>query len=108
MNFLLMLQKRFFRRFMDGRPGPWGALAAGVFGFRTLLRWSRRTEEIVYRGELEPGRSLVITHTGDTEVSLKKDRRHARKDRRRAERARRKADRVARRRGAGESGGDDS
>ncbi len=83
MSFLAIWQKKAFRAFMDGRPGPWGALAAGIFGFRTLRRWSRRTEQIVYRGELEPGGSLVITHTNDTVVSLKKDRKAAKKAARR-------------------------
>lgn len=95
MNFLLSLQKKWFRRFMDGRPGPWGALTVGMFGIRTLWRWSRRTEKVAYRSTLEPGESVLITHTRDTAVTVKKDRRKAKK-----------AARRSRRRPA--SGGDDS
>lgn len=109
MNVLLILQKKFFRRFMDGRPGPWGALAAGMFGFRTLWRWSRRSEEVVYRGALEPGESVVVTHTTDTVVSLKRDRRLAKKTDKKAEKeSAKKARRSERRSRASASGGDDS
>ena len=60
--FLSFLQRSAFKRFRDGRPGPWGALAASIFGFRMLLRWSKRTEEVVYRSVIEPGEGLTITH----------------------------------------------
>ncbi|MBS1847425.1 MAG: hypothetical protein JST73_04025 [Actinobacteria bacterium] len=83
MSFLLLLQKKFFRRFMDGRPGPWGAMAVGVFGLRTLWRWSRRESDVVYRTKLKPGESLTVTHSEDTELSLKRDRRAARRAERR-------------------------
>lgn len=93
MALLLALQKKFFRRFMDGRPGPWGAMAVGVFGVRTLWRWSRRSDDVVYRTVLEKGETVTIAHTSDTEVSLKKDRKAAKKAARKANtrRARRAA-----------------
>lgn len=72
MALLALLQKKFFRRFLDGRPGPWGVMAVGIFGLRTLWRWSRRTEDVSYRTVLKPGESLTISHTPDTEKSLKK------------------------------------
>lgn len=86
MNVLQTLQKKSFRQFMDGRPGPWGALTVGLFGVRTLWRWSRRTPEVVYRGTLEPGESIQITNTDDTEVSLKRDRKKAKKTAKKAAR----------------------
>lgn len=88
MAFLLLLQRRFFSRFMEGRPGPWGALAAGIFGFRMLLKWGRKSEDVAYRAVLKPGETLTIAHSTDTEVSVK---RNARRERRTAKKQRRKA-----------------
>ncbi len=79
--FLSFLQRSAFRRFRDGRRGPWGALAASIFGFRMLLRWSKRTEEVVYRGVVEPGEAITITHLTESvgERSAKKPGRRARR-----------------------------
>ena len=87
MSLLLSLQRKMFRRFMDGRPGPWGAMAVGIFGFRTLWRWARRNEEVVYRAELKPGETVTVAHTTDTEVSMRKARRADKRAARRARRA---------------------
>lgn len=86
MAVLLFLQRRFLRRFMEGRAGPWGALAAGVFGMRMLMRWGRRSEDVAYRAVLEPGETVTITHTTDTEVTMKRDRRRARREARKRRR----------------------
>lgn len=90
MTLLLLLQRRFLRRFLDGKPGPWGALAAGIFGFRTLWRWSRRSDDVAYRAVLKPGETVTIAHTTDTEVSVKRDQRKAKRADRKAKRAGRK------------------
>ncbi len=82
MGILLRLQKSSFRRFRDGHAGPWGALAVGLFGVRTLRRWSRRSEDVVYREKLEPGERLTITHRVDTKGSIERSER-SRKSRRR-------------------------
>jgi hypothetical protein len=92
MALLLLLQRRFFSRFMEGRPGPWGALAAGIFGFRMLLKWGRKSEDVTYRTVLKPGETLTIAHTPDTEVSAK-----------RVARTHKRAARKARRRSTGEA-----
>ncbi len=86
--FLSFLQRSAFKRFRDGRPGPWGALAASIFGFRMLLKWSKRTEEVVYRGVVAPGEGLTITHltesTSGRSSAAKKPGRRARRKARRA------------------------
>lgn len=87
MALLLMLQRRFFSRFMEGRAGPWGALAAGIFGLRMLVKWSRKSEDVTYRTVLKPGETMTIAHTADTEVSVKRD---ARKAKRAAKKTRRR------------------
>ncbi|HET8930540.1 MAG TPA: hypothetical protein VFN21_07785 [Acidimicrobiales bacterium] len=95
MALLLMLQRRFFSRFMEGRAGPWGALAAGVFGFRMLVKWGRRSEDVAYRAVLKPGETVTIAHTADTEVSLKRDALKVKRDGRKAKRAAKKVRRRA-------------
>lgn len=90
MSFLLVLQKKAFRRFMDGRPGPWGAMAVSVFGIRTMWRWSRRDGEVAYRTVLKPGESVVVEHTTDTAASRKRDRKRQRKVDAKAKRHRKK------------------
>lgn len=88
MALLLILQKKLFRRFMDGHPGPWGAMTVAVFGVRRLWKWNSRKEQIEYRTVLKPGETITVTNTTDTEASLKRDRRKARRATRRAKRGR--------------------
>jgi len=88
MALLLLLQRRFFSRFMEGRPGPWGALAAGIFGFRMLVKWGRKSEDVAYRAVLRPGETLTIAHSTDTEVSVKRSARRAKRDARKQRRRR--------------------
>ncbi len=69
---LQFLQRAAFRRFREGRPGPWGAVAVGVFGVRTLARWAKRNEEVVYREVLRPGEQVVVTHRTETRRALRR------------------------------------
>ena len=84
MALLLMLQKKFFRHFMDGRRGPWGVFAIGIFGLRTLRKWIVRREEIAFRTKLKPGETIQIENTMETPKSLKKERRASKRAARRA------------------------
>lgn len=69
---LPFLQRAAFRRFRSGSPGPWGAMAVGLFGFRTVLRWAKRNEDVVYREVLRPGEQVVVTHRTTTRRKLAK------------------------------------
>lgn len=57
---------------MDGRPGPWGVVAVGAFGVRMLVRFAKRSDDVVYRAELKPGESVMIEHDTVTVGQAKK------------------------------------
>ncbi len=70
MSLLSVLQRNAFRKFLGGGSGAWGAIAAGVFAARTLNRWAKRTEDVVYRETLQPGETVTITHRTDTRTEV--------------------------------------
>ena len=72
MSFISFLQRSAFRRFRNGSSGPWGAIAAGLFGFRMLLKWAKRNEEVVYREVIKPGQSVTVTHRPESRRALAK------------------------------------
>jgi hypothetical protein len=69
---LAFIQRAAFRRFRNGSPGPWGVVAVGLFGMRTLLRWAKRNEDVVYREVLRPGQEVVVSHRTTTRRKLAK------------------------------------
>lgn len=70
MSFLFFLQRSAFRRFREGSKGPWGAIAASLFGFRMLLKWAKRRDEVVYRGVIKPGQAITVTHLTESRRAL--------------------------------------
>lgn len=59
-----------------------GALAVGIFGFRTLMRWAARNEEVVYCEKLAPGEQVLVTHRTESHKAV------ARSERKRGRRRR--------------------
>lgn len=83
MSLLVFLQRSAFRRFRNGSTGPWGAVAAGLFGFRMLLKWAKRNEEVVYRGVIKPGQVITVTHRPESRRTLARaEKESTRRDRR--------------------------
>ena len=70
MAILTFLQRSAFRRFRNGSAGPWGAIAAGLFGFRMLVKWAKRNEEVVYREVIKPGQAITVTHRNESRRAL--------------------------------------
>ncbi len=69
---LIFFQRSAFRRFRSGDAGPWGAVAAGVFGVRMVTKWSARNVDVVYREVLKPGQQVNITHLEQTRADIAK------------------------------------
>lgn len=84
-TFLITIQRAAFRRFREGRPGPWGAIAASVFGMRILMRWTQRRDRILYREVIEPGETITVAHLTETVGGQPKPSRRARRRAARAE-----------------------
>ena len=55
-----------FDRGVKGESGALLGLWILMAGFRFLRKRAGRTNELVYRGELEPGQQLIITHQTET------------------------------------------
>lgn len=89
MTILSFLQRSAFRRFRNGTSGPWGAIAAGLFGLRMLVKWAKRNEEVVYREVIKPGQSVTVTHRPESRRVL------ARAEKGQARRGRRAGRRTA-------------
>jgi hypothetical protein len=70
MTILTFLQRSAFRRFRNGSSGPWGAIAAGLFGFRLLVKWAKRNEDVVYREVIKPGQAITVTHRSESRRAL--------------------------------------
>ena len=89
MAILTFLQRSAFRRFRNGSSGPWGAIAAGLFGFRMLVKWAKRDEEVVYREVIKPGQAVTVTHLRESRRAV------ARAEKSSAKRGRRAGRRAA-------------
>jgi hypothetical protein len=55
--------RRGFQRGMGEGSGPWLAIGVAAVGVRVLRRLARPSSGTVYREELRPGETLVITHS---------------------------------------------
>jgi hypothetical protein len=62
---LPFIQRNALRRFVSGKPGPWGAVAVVAIGMRTMQRMSARRSNVVFREVLPPGQELLVTHRDD-------------------------------------------
>lgn len=51
-----------FRRGVLGGSRAWTVVGIVAFALRALGRMAARKPEIVYREELQPGRTLVVSH----------------------------------------------
>ena len=54
--------RRGFQRGMGEGSGPWLAIGVAAVGVRVLRRLVRPSSGTVFREELRPGETLVITH----------------------------------------------
>jgi hypothetical protein len=64
---LLAVQKAGALRGLRGGSRAWTAVWVAVFAARQIRkRTGRSGEEVVFRQELQPGESFIITHTTDT------------------------------------------
>ncbi len=68
------IQRNALRRFVSGKPGPWGAVAVAAFGVRTMQRMGNRRANVVYREVLQPGQEIVVTHRTDLTLGKRKSR----------------------------------
>jgi hypothetical protein len=57
-----LLRRTGFRKGVLGTDRRWLALWAGLSALGVLRRFLSRREDVVYRGELQPGESLVVEH----------------------------------------------
>jgi hypothetical protein len=64
---LLAIQKAGALRGLRGGSRGWTAVWVGAFALRQIRkRTGRSGEEIVFREELKPGESFIVTHTTET------------------------------------------
>jgi hypothetical protein len=64
---LLFLQKTGALRGLRGGSRAWTAIWVTAFALRQVRkRTGRSGEEVVFRQELEPGESFIVTHTTET------------------------------------------
>ena len=63
---LRMAQARGMRRGVRGGSRPWFWIFVGAWGVRRLRRLIGGEPVVVYRGEVEPGRSVEIGHLAET------------------------------------------
>ena len=68
------IQRNALKRFVSGKPGPWGAVAVAAFGVRTMQRMGTRRANVVYREVLQPGEEIVVTHRADLTMGKRRSR----------------------------------
>jgi hypothetical protein len=94
---LPFIQRNALRRFVSGKPGPWGAVAVVAIGMRTMQRMGARRSNVVFRQELPPGQELLVTHRADLTQREARSRRRRKADAREATAAQKAAKQEARR-----------
>jgi hypothetical protein len=71
MPVLDLLHRTAVRKGVFGSSRRWLAVAIGTWSFRQIIKLAARRETVVLREELQPGESLLVTHTSATVDTLR-------------------------------------